>query len=165
MGLGGPELAILSFAAGGLNAFGQFQAGAEQERIENFNASIAEQEARNVRASEVLNQFQKKKQIAQIMGSQRAAFAKAGVSYTGSPIVLAHESLTNAEMDLSISKHNAELKAQRLESEARIRGFRAKAAKRAGTRRAITTLLSAGVKAGTKFKDIPTDKIGQATGD
>ena len=108
---------------GVVGAVGQYQQGQEQRKMANQQASVAEQEAAAIRASgqreadiigqnQVLNEMRARKQLDKDKGSMISSYAGRGVSVTtGSPLDVMADSISNAELDISIGEWNAKVEA------------------------------------------------------
>lgn len=99
----------------------EFAAGAEL-----FNADIARQEARIARAKAKIEIGRRRKSGESLLSEQRALYAASGVRVdVGTPLVVMQDTLEEIEMDILIMQFNADVEAQRLESEARQAELRA----------------------------------------
>ena len=94
---------VLSAAVGGYSAYAQGQA---QSRMSSYNALIARQNASL--AAEQMGIAKKERGIIEAkhiresekyLAAQRAGYAKAGVEMEGTPLLVAAESMANAELD------------------------------------------------------------------
>lgn len=92
----------------------------QQEKTGDYNARIYEQQARQQRESQKLLEFQKRKILKSRVGKQTALVAKSGIKFSGSPLEVMLDSITNAELDISIDKYNSEVRARGLEGQANI---------------------------------------------
>ena len=162
-------LAVASLAGGVMSAFGEAKQGKEIQQAQNFNAQIAEQEAGVVRQNAVLNEYRQRKSLTQNVGAMTAAYAKSGVSVsTGSPLDVIADSISNAELDISISKYNSEAEARNKESQAKMMRWQGLQAQNLGYAKAGSTLLTTATSAASalsKEKLLTTPKkktIGEA---
>lgn len=147
-----PVLAIMSLISYGMQAYGQFSEGQKSEEAEEYNAQIAEQEAELTREKSKLNEFRSRKQLKAFTGSQRAAFAGAGVQFTGTPLDVMQDTMANAELDIAINKFNSEQDARRFEDEAFRRRKFGKAAAQSGAVAGGSTLLQGAGEFAQKYK-------------
>ena len=89
-----------------------------EERMGEYNAALYERQAQSTRVSQTLLAEQKKKIISAQTGSQIAAAGASGFRFSGSPITVMLDSLSNANLDLAIDRYNSEVKARGFEGEA-----------------------------------------------
>lgn len=128
----------------GLSAFGLFQSGQQEKSAYAYNASLAEQNAQVVRQSYQLTEYQKKKNLEAMVGTQAAQFAAGGVSVTsGSPIDVMTDTLSKGYLDIAIDKYSSELAARVYESQAAMDRYTGKQAAREGIFKSGLTLLQA----------------------
>lgn len=152
----------MTTGAGAIMApIGAYQTGKEQEKAYQYNAQLYEQRAQSARQTSAMTQFQKDRQTKVAIGSQRAAFAKAGVNInTGSPIQLMVDSLYNAELYKAIGAYNDEVEAKSYENAAAMNRYYGKQAKREGMAKAGISLLKSAADYDVKYGKKKT-KIGE----
>jgi len=162
-------MAVVSAVGGIFGAFGQAKEGQQINQANQYNAQIAEQEAGVVRQNAVLNEYRQRKSLTQNVGAMTAAYAKSGVSVsTGSPLDVIADSISNAELDISISKYNSEAEARNKESQAKMMRWQGLQARNLGYAKAGSTLLTTATSAASalsKEKLLTTPKkktIGEA---
>lgn len=127
-----------------VSGIGMITQGKQEKSMGDYNASIYEQQAQSERNSQVLLEQQKRKVIKSQLGTQTAAYAKSGIKMSGSPLEVALDSLTNANMDIAIDKYNSEVKARGYESSAAMAKYEAKQqASRSYTKGAVSLLSTA----------------------
>jgi len=97
-------LPVMSLVGTGLQAFGQYQQGKQQKQAYDYNAAVIEQEG-------AVKEYQIGKEETIMGGSQRAAYAKAGVMLKGSALDVMLESATNYEFDKLNLKFSTESQA------------------------------------------------------
>ncbi len=132
----------------GLSAFGLFQQGQQQKAAYNYNAAIAGQNAVVAQQSEALTEFQQKKNLEALVGSQQAQFAAGGVSVTsGSPIDVMTDTLSKGYLDIAINKYNTELAIRGYKSQQEMDIYAGKQAATEGTFKAGASLLAAAAEA------------------
>mgnify|MGYP001584850161 CR=1 FL=1 len=156
--------AIAAVAAAGIGAYSAVSTGQAQSRMAAYNARIANQNAEL--AMEQMEIVKKQKDIAaarhargveKTLASQRAGWSKAGVEMAGTPLMVAAETMTEADLDTlaiqyastveqsQIAAHSAGLR-----QEATVQGMAGSAARRAGTLGAGSSLLT-GVAQGAYY--------------
>jgi hypothetical protein len=132
----------------GLSAFGLFQSGQQQKAAANYNAQIAGQNATVARESGALTEYQQKKNLEAMVGTQAAQFAAGGVSVTsGSPIDVMTDTLSKGYLDIAINKYSTELAARGYESQAAMDKYEGNQAATEGTFKAGLSLLKAAADA------------------
>jgi hypothetical protein len=144
-------LALGSF---GLGIYGSLQQKTEaklQAQAGEYNAAVALEERKISIVSRNLERTKERKRAATFLSSQQAAYAKAGVTLSGSPLDVYRETATNLELDILIGDINASIEQSRLESEAATSGIQAENIERAGEVKSRITLLSSGLELGEKF--------------
>ena len=92
------------------SAVGTYMQGVEQKQADEYNAAL-------VREQGVIEQYQLGKSEVGLLSTQKAMFAKAGVTQSGSPLDAALSSAAGFELDKQIAKYNTESKANVLEWE------------------------------------------------
>ncbi len=98
---------LLSAAGSGLGAFGSLLAGSESEEASQYNAQLAlEQGQFEIKDLEEAEH--------DTLSTQRAMYAKAGVTMSGSPLDTAVRTASGYEMDKQIANYNAQSKANML---------------------------------------------------
>lgn len=112
--------------SGIVEGIGGILAGSQQKSLGDYNAQIFEQKAAAERQSQQLLEFQKRKVIKSQISSQVAATGSSGFRFSGDPITIMHESLSNAEMDIMIDKYNSEVKARGFQNDANLTKWKAK---------------------------------------
>lgn len=154
--------AVPLFVGGSLaSAYGQYQQGREQEanlktqaRIASRNAQLQRTQAATARQQAGAQEEAQRRDARRFLGTQRAAIGQAGIGTGGTVADLLEDSAVQSELDALNIRYGGELQASELfnqagmsDAEAQILRANAKAAKRAGTIGAATSLLSAGSQA------------------
>jgi uncharacterized protein involved in type VI secretion and phage assembly len=134
--------------ATGLTAFGQIQQGQQQAQAASYNAAVARQKAQAARQAGELEAEKIRKQKERLTGRQKALYAKAGVTFSGSPMEVMIDSATDAEMDALITEYNYSVEASQAESQAQISNWRAKTYRSSSWTRAGATLLTGASESG-----------------
>ena len=133
----------------GAGIFEAISALAEGKAIEGaaqFNADMARQNAELSKAKRAVIGRRKRKRLKSFVSTQKALFAKAGVTLSGSPLRVIEETLAEGELDIIIGNINASIEQSRFESQAREDELTALRARTAGKVRAGLTLLETGGK-------------------
>lgn len=155
-------LPLLILGGGILKSIGQRQEAESRAQALEFNATVAEQEGIISVKKRQLEKGQEEKSLKTFISFQRATFAKAGVTLSGSPIQVIEESAAAGELDIIIGDINASIEQSRLQSESEIRRAEAKSRRATGKTRAGLTLLTSGLQAGLAgglFAKAPTKTV------
>ena len=144
-------LAGLGLLSAGISAWGDIISGQAQQSAYNINASIVEIQGEQT-------QEEIEAQEKEMTSTQRAMYAKAGVTSSGSPLEVMLNTATTFETDKAIAKYNTVSKASMLR-------YEGQQAKNAQMFKAGLALLSGGVKAFEgMFSPTASDPRGTAGG-
>ena len=159
-----PPAAIIPLMATGigLQIAGQVQAGREakalsksQAALNERNAQLAEREAVQAQEAAAFEERKFRKGGERLKARQRVAFAKAGVTFEGSPLEVMERTAIELETDALMIRRGGRLGAQRLTAEAGLQRFagksallRGKARRRASTISALATGLGGAAQLG-----------------
>lgn len=141
--------------SGGLSAYGQIQQGnaaAEaaqyQAAVQRNNAIMLENRATEERMKGDVEADQKRREIARIIGAQRARVGASGAEMSGSFLDVLTDSASQGALDVAMIRYNAETRARDLEFDATnmraqsdLTMFGGQSAQRAGRIGAFGTLL------------------------
>ena len=134
--------AVAVVAGTGLAAYGQYEAGQQAKATANYNAKLAENEAKAKEQQAHVESQQMQKQKERLIASQRAGFAKGGAVITeGTPLLLMAEQAGEAELDILQNQRNRAMEATALKSEASLQKYQGKQAARAANIGAIGTVI------------------------
>ena len=134
----------LSVAGGGLGAFGALQEGRATSRAAEFNARIADQQARQERQSAAAEARDYRRGENRKLASSTAARGASGVTGAGSPLLVDEATVREIALGSSRLKYAGDVRAKRLEDEAELYRMRGKSARRAGYLNAGSSILSSG---------------------
>jgi len=151
-------------AALGMMAVGQTASAVSAYKANKYNAAVAEQEAEQTMIGARLVEVQKRRQLRQDIGEQVAGYARAGVTFTGSPIQVMVNDLANAELDIAIGNYNSEIQAQSLRSEAEISKMQARQSLYQGVTQVSGTLLTGMANQSVNKVGTKVEKIGSYYG-
>jgi hypothetical protein len=128
---------------GGIKAFGQVQAGRQNDAIAKANANSLEMSAKDAEARARLDGEILRQQIAERVGQQRAGFAAANVDISrGSAANLSIDTAGIGELELNRTLNNAAREAYGMRTQAAITRAEGKNAKAMGYLGAGATLLT-----------------------
>jgi hypothetical protein len=105
--------------SGGLSAYGQIQQGNAamesaryQSAIQRNNAIMEENRATQERMKGDVEANQKRREIARLIGAQRAGVGASGVEMSGSYLDVLSDSATQGALDVAMIRYNAETRAR-----------------------------------------------------
>jgi len=142
---------VTSMAGTLMSVQGQLAQGSAQKKWGEYNAQVAERDAESARQSAEYEAGLKRREGEKILGTQRALFGKAGVTFEGSPLMLMEQTAADVEMDALMIERGGVLTSQRYQSEATLSRMKGQAASRAGYYGAGTTLLTGASQAATTY--------------
>lgn len=143
--MGLETLLIASVAAtaigAGVSAYSSYQSGQATQRLMNYNAKLAEQDAMvRERDGRILSNAQRD-QNRRLLARQRALYAKSGVDMTGTPLLVQAEQAGQLEMAALEVERQGSIEAGRARQQATLDRMQGRAASRAGTLNAAGTIL------------------------
>lgn len=155
--IGGGGMSASSFGAVSafgsiLSAIGGIYSGYLSKQVAEHNAKVAEAQAELVQANIGVRNYISKKKIKELTGTQRAAYSKAGVKLTGSPIDVMVDSQSNMELETSLANINDQMTASGYQSEAMLYKAKGLASVATGWANASRSLLSTAGDLYTKNK-------------
>lgn len=132
----------IALASAAMSAVGAISQGQAQQNMANYNAAVAEREAEQAKRAAAFEESANRDQAARLKGLQRAAFAKSGVSQTGTPLLVEADTEMQAEQDALAIRYSGSIAEARAKSRASLERQRGKAAKQAGYFGAGASLLN-----------------------
>lgn len=143
------DLGLFSIGAGGLmSAYSQLQAGKAAADVADYNAQVLEYQAGVSRETAAYEEKRLRRAAERIKSTQRARYAKAGVTFEGSPLAVLADTAAEAEMDALAIRYAGETRAASYEMEAIGSRWEGKMAKMTGRIGAMQTILSTGGQVG-----------------
>ena len=163
-----PWLAIAVIASAALGAYSAYAQGQAQSKMAAYNALIARQNAELARKQMAIAKTEKeiiearhRREAEKTLAAQRAGWAKAGVSMEGTPLIVAAESMSEAELDALAIRYASTVEQSQIlaqaagyEQQAQLERMRGRAARTAGYLGVGTSLLG-GVERWIAPKDAP----------
>ena len=145
--------AMVATAVGsGVSAYSSYQSGKATQRINEYNAKLAEQAALDKERDGKIIANATRANNERIKSRQRALFAKGGVvSGTGSPLMVMAEQAAQLEMGALDAERTATNESSSLRTQAVLDRMAGKAARQAGTLNAVGTVLSGAGQAGAMY--------------
>jgi len=138
-----PWIGTAAAVAGGVaSAAGSLSAGQSQSNMAKYNAAVSEREAAQAREAAKFEEARNRKASESLLSSQRAAFAKGGVTSEGSPLLVQAETAEEAEIDALALRYSGSVAEARAKSQAALDRMQGRAAKTTGYIGAGSSLLS-----------------------
>lgn len=131
----------LIIAGTAMQAIGAIQQGNAARGAANYNAAMLDQNAATERQQAGAREDAQRRRAAQVLGSQRAAFAQSGGGMGGSAADVMQQSAINAELDALTLRYEGDLRARGMESQAVGERFAGKQAQRQGYMQAVGSIL------------------------
>ena len=133
---------ILSAIGTGFTVASQVKQGQQQQQLSNFNAAVSKQKAQLTQQAGDLRIDRLRREKRRFAAKQTAAFAKAGVRLTGSPLQTIADSAAELEMDILIEDFNTRVGVMNAQSNSELDLLRGDIANRSGFIGAGKTLLT-----------------------
>ena len=140
-----------ALAGTAVSAVSQIQQGKEQQKWSEYNAAIAERDAKAATAAAGYEASQKRKETERLLGRQRALYGKFGVTMEGSPLELMSETAAEGELDALMIERTGAVRAQRYGEEATLSRMKGSSARKASYWGAGTTLLTGAGSAASSY--------------
>lgn len=141
-----------SVAGAGVSAYSSYQSGKANQRINEYNARVAEQAALDKERDGKIIANATRANNERIQSRQRALFAKSGVvGGTGSPLMVMAEQAAQLEMGALDAERTASNESSSLRTQAVLDRMAGKAARKAGALNAAGTILSGAGQAGSMY--------------
>lgn len=135
-------MATISAVGTGISAYSAYQQGQTAKDVANYNAQVADYQAKDTIARGGIAEDQQRQKTRQIMGAQRAQMGASGaVADSGSFGDILTNSAQFGEMDALTIRNNAMRQAWGSSTQAANDRFQGEAAARAGTMNAVGTVL------------------------
>jgi len=156
----GPLLIAALAASTAVKAYGQYKSAKDQEAAARYNKMVSEQMAEMIDQSSALTEYQGRRQKDKFLGSQRALYARSGVSSEGSPLEVMADSAGQLELDIAVRKYNSQIQKMQALSEANNYARLQKTMKRQAILSPLTTILQSASSFGGVAGGGPTDTGG-----
>lgn len=115
----------------GLTAYGQYETMSQQEDMANYNAALAESEAKQKQLETRERVKRQRSENDRFKAKQRAAFAKAGITSTGTPLEVMSQTAADLELAALDTAYAGESQRQSLLQRASVNRYRADSVGRA----------------------------------
>lgn len=138
---------VLAVAAAAVAAAGAIQQGKATEQAMEYNAKVAEVQGEQARLNAGYEEGRQRDRAERLRSSQLAAYAKSGVAYEGSPLLVVEGSAVEAEMDALAIRHAGSIENARMKAQAAADRMAGRQARVSSYYQAGSTLLSGASKA------------------
>lgn len=135
--------AAIPYVIAAVTAVGAIQQAQAAKKAANYNAQLADENAKIARQQGDSHAAQIRRQSVLGLGDMRASFAANGVSLEGSALDVMADSAYQYELDKQNARYNAELKARGYSNEAQLQRARGESAMTAGYLKAGSSLIGA----------------------
>jgi hypothetical protein len=123
---------ILKVGGDIFGGIGSFMQGSEMNDAYKYNAQVLNEQAQLVEAAGALKVEEIGVAEDEMLGTQKAVYARAGVTMSGSPTDVALQTATNFEYDKLVTKYNTEVAASKMKSEAGLQTYYGRMSKQKG---------------------------------
>lgn len=132
----------MSAAGGMISAYGQMKSGDTAESAYNFNANVAEQNARQAELISAQEERQTRIIGKKAIGEMVTGYGASGISMEGSAMDVLAESVAQVELDALNKRYEGKSKAINFRNEATISRYQGSQAKAAAYYGAAATLMT-----------------------
>ena len=139
-----------------ISAFGALAGGIQQNRVAEFSAEVAKNNATASRQAASANAERIRDRVRSTQSSARAAFAKSGVALQGTPLAVLGANQAEGELDVLTAIYKGELSATAQEYSAALSRAEGRSAAFGGALKAGTTFLTGlgGIGASRRFRPV-----------
>lgn len=146
---------VVSAVGTGISAYNQYQQGKAQQSLDNYNASLEDQQAAVTQRDAAVNANRQRYQNRQLQGTQHAAIGASGVvGDVGSPLLVQAKQAAYMELNAQETERQGEVAAYNMRTQAQIDRYSGRVARRAGTMNAVGTLLQGAGNAAAGYYNI-----------
>lgn len=144
MAVAAPLMPYLAIGGLGMGIYGTLQQGRQEQQWYNYNAALDRQRAQEERVAAGYEAGLHRKAGRELIESQRAGYAAAGVTERGTPSIVSEKTAEEIEIDALAIERSGAQRARYAEGQARLSKMRGKAARRSSYWQAGSTLLYGG---------------------
>lgn len=141
--------ALIALAA--TSAIGAVDAGVTARRTAEFNARVAEEDARATRAAAAFEEERNRENVRRLISAQRAAIGASGTLPEGDPILVVADTAADAELDALAIRFSGSVQEARARSQAALARAEGRARQTASFFDAGSAILTGA--SGVEFKD------------
>ncbi len=151
----GTILAIATAVGTGLQVVSAIRQGNAAQASANLQAGVLQQQADATRNQSAADERDFRANQSRVLAARRAALGASGVSQaSGSPLLVAEDFASEAELQALRIRGGGEIRATRAEQQAQLQRFQGRQARTSGFLRGGSLLLSGGAKAFGQFKGV-----------
>ena len=132
---------ILTVVGTAVSAYGTYQSMQQQGDMSEYNAQVAESQAKQTRLETSERVSRQRKENDRFKKRQRAAYAKSGITSTGTPLSVMSQTAADLELAALDTAYAGESKAQALMQQGAVNRYQSKSIRRAAPLAVGTTLL------------------------
>jgi cell division protein FtsL len=143
MAFAAPALPFVQLGFSVVQAANQNAAGKYNQAVQNRNAQIAEQEARQIEKQTEVDLVRFDQRFNQLQGQTRTRILTSGADLSGSGLRIMHNNETQAQLERNTINYNSKIAQQSKFNEANFARIQGQVARQAGRAAAIGTLGSA----------------------
>lgn len=143
---------ILAVAAASTVAYSQYQQGQQQKAWHQYNAKVADREAKAEREASRFEAKQQKRQARMLLSKQRAMVGASGVEAEGSPLLVMEDTAAQLAIEGAQIRTQGARKVGRYRTQAILDRMQGRSAAKAGRLRAGASLLSGASEASYKHQ-------------
>ena len=148
-------LAIGSFVGTALSAVSSIRQGNAAKASADLQAGVLQQQAASERTRSAADERDFRANQSRVLAARRAAMGASGVSQaSGSPLLVAEDFASEAELQALRIRGGGEIRATRAEQQAKLQRFQGQQAQTSGFLRSGSLLVSGGGKSFGQFKGI-----------
>jgi len=136
--------AAATVASGVVGAMGAMQQGKAQSQAANYQAQVADRNAKMSRSQAAVEQDDQRRENMRQLGAIRAAYGGTGIEMAGSPLDVLEDTSIEQELDVERIGYRGELRALGETDKANLARAEAENAKSAGAIGAVGSILKAG---------------------
>lgn len=143
MGFDPVTIGIIGLAASAISAGGSFISGMQQQDMANYNAAVAEQNAKMATDKATYDAKMHNQEVRRILAAQRSLYGASGVSSeSGSPLLVMDDTVKQGAMDALAIRYGGDVDAAKQRSQANLYRMQGKNAMTSSVIGAGSTLLT-----------------------
>lgn len=132
---------VLTVVGTAVSAYGTYQSMQQQADMTKYNAQVAEAQAEQTRLETSERVKRQRQENDRFKKQQRAAYAKAGITSSGTPLAVMSQTSADLELAALDTAYAGESRAQQLMQNAAVNRYQAKSLKRAAPLAVGSTIL------------------------
>lgn len=149
--MSGVEAALLSFTAGALSAYGQYQEGRYQANVAKANARVLEANADKIRLETSINEDIKREENRRLMARNFAASVEQGMTGSQTTVGVLGQQATDLEQNVLNLRYKGLSEAESIDIQAYFKRQESKQRKRQAKLGFYTGLINSGIDAAKTY--------------